>query len=490
MRRSKVSETVLRHTASWSRCRRPFTSNGNGCFTPINNILSGYSKIVNMCQTRHQQRWYFDSKRVGYKVSEDNHPIKAYIGSCLTSTNDPPSSADGTDFKINFLGTGAGCPSRDRVCSATLLRVHGTSLLLDAAEGVQRQMMHASAPLSSIGHIFITHLHGDHLFGLPGLLLGLQVASRNHVEAGGEGLTVNIYGPPGIYNYVAMSLSLSMSFINSGKIIVTELLGGHADPGYRPNQKQKYRDPRHVNYKEVSRRNLYREVLEQNKDGTWTFEVPSTRGPLSVSAAEVRHVNNVMTFGYVVQEEEHEPAIIVEKARALGVEPSKKYALLKKGVSVESDDGTKIVHPDQVLAKDSHKKARKFALIGDNCQLSTPMYRLCQDCDVLVHEATLIGPNMAQEAMIRGHSTPETAGKVAKDLNAALLVMNHISARVDPGEGSDVEELARKTNDETSYILAAEDFLELRMPMKGFDRKKKFARSGGESPVGSESANH
>lgn len=228
----------------------------------------------------------------------------------------------------------------------------------------------------------------------------------------------------------------------------------------------------------MSRRNIYREVLKQNKDGTWTFQVPFTAGPsteglLSVSAAEVRHVNDVMTFGYVIQEPEHEPNIIVEKARALGVEPGRKYRLLKKGISVESDDGSKTVLPEQVLSKDMHRKERKFALIGDNCQLSRAMYKLCQDCDVLVHEATLVGSeSLDQEAMSRGHSTPERAGSVAKDVNASLLVMNHISTKIDPDTGSEeVENSAKETNENTSYVVAAEDFMELLVPKNGYERK-------------------
>jgi len=424
---------------------------------------------------RSQKRWY--------TLSQENLPLSPYIGDCKTNRNAIPSSKDGTDFKICFLGTGAGVPSRQRICSATLLQMHGTSILLDAAEGVQRQIMHSSITLSSISHIFITHLHGDHIFGLPGLILGIQLASQSYSKSSSdrsEGLTLKIYGPPGIYNYVAMSLRLSMSRLFSGKIIVTELLGGHADPGF--NQKSgrhnNYRDPRHTHYKEMSRRNLYREALKQNKDGTWTFQVPFTAGPsteglLSVSAAEVRHVNDVMTFGYVIQEPEPEPNIIVEKARALGVEPGRKYRLLKKGIPVESDDGSKTVLPEQVLSKDMNRKERKFALIGDNCQLSRAMYQLCQDCDVLVHEATLIGSeSLHEEAMLRGHSTPETAGSVAKDVNASLLVMNHISAKIDPGTGSEeVENSAKETNDNTSYIVAAEDFMELLLPKNGYERK-------------------
>jgi ribonuclease BN (tRNA processing enzyme) len=89
------------------------------------------------------------------------------------------------------------------------------------------------------------------------------------------------------------------------------------------------------------------------------------------------------------------------------------------GASVESDDRKRIVHPHEVLMHESARnKGRKFALVGDNYQLSPAMYKLCQDCDVLVHEATLVGGESGEPAIERGHSSPESAGQVALDVNA------------------------------------------------------------------------
>jgi len=407
-----------------------------------------------------------------------NHQRRCYVNPYLKDyvcDIEDTTVGDGS-FEIYFLGTSAGAPSRERMCSATMLRINGQSLLFDAAEGVQRQLMRSTVPLGSIANIFITHLHGDHIFGLPGLLLGLMIASKSQEESKpAGGLTINLYGPPGLYNYVAMSLSLSMSKISSGEIVVTEMIGGHADPGpQQQNRKWSRKNPLHENYLEMSRKNLFRKTLEQNDDSTWTIEMPRTKfynqredRDLFVSAAEVKHVNNVMTFGYVVREEEPRPNIDPKKAMNLGVKRGKKYAALKKGFPVDSDCGSYLVYPEEVLVKTSAKRARKFAIMGDNFQISLPLYQLCQDCDVLVHEATAMGID-DDLAASRGHSTPKIAGRVAKNMNAKVLVLNHLGG---VAQRCDVELLSvtAETNEGRSHILVAHDLMKLSVPRKGFD---------------------
>jgi ribonuclease Z len=361
------------------------------------------------------------------------------------------------------------------MCSATVLQLKGQSLLFDAAEGVLRQIGLSRVALSLVTKIFITHLHGDHIFGLPSLLLSLQMASLYREQQGGSELNIHIYGPPGLCNYISMVITFSMAQSISGNIVVHELVGGDADPGpsrqSKEKQKGQSKDPKHRFYREFSRINISRRTIERNDDGTWTLETPSAaNASVSISAAEVPHIEGVITFGYVVNEEEVPRTIDPIKATEQGVQPGPKYRLLKQGVSVLSDDETRMVDPESVYAEESKRKSRKFALIGDNCGLSPAMYKLSQDCDVLVHEATLIG-EAADDYMIRGHASPEMAGRVARDVNAKVLVLNHISAKVHGSEepSHDLVKLAQTTNQGASEIIVAHDFMELYVPFKGFD---------------------
>ena len=112
-----------------------------------------------------------------------------------------------------------------------------------------------------------------------------------------------------------------------------------------------------------------------------------TKRRLHIKAAELDHVGGVQTFGYTVEEQTPPGNIDMEKAKALGIKPSKKYGILKCGLSVPTDDGTGEVHPDQVIVETF--KPRKFAILADHRFVPPPMAELCRNADFLVHEATL-----------------------------------------------------------------------------------------------------
>ena len=413
-------------------------------------------------------------------------------------------------FNIGFLGTSGGLPSTRRMTSATLLRFGGKSFLFDAGEGIQRQLMSTRALLQDILKIFITHLHADHIFGLPSLLLAIQ-QSR-----GKRSVQVDIYGPPGIYNFVAANLVFCRARFAFADVTIHELVGGMADPGYPPGpndpsmqqqqQQQQQQQPYfrrqikapmrgqlnllHGHYPEMSNRYLKRRQIHRGNDGVWVIETPpdptkdsgeatdrsgrqirkntdsGVSKELFVMAAEVDHQDGIQTFGFSVQEQKHDRLIDPDKAQALGVSPGLKYAFLKRGLSVQSDDKQRQVHPEEVLLPKT-KAERKFVLLGDNCRLSNAMLHLCQDADVLVHEATMSG-GMEDEAFRRKHATASMAGAVAKRVRAKTLVLNHFSPKFNHIDINRLVSDAAKANGGTSRILASEDFMELLVPVEGF----------------------
>ena len=247
----------------------------------------------------------------------------------------------------------------------------------------------------------------------------------DHVDEYGR-LVVQIYGPPGLYNYIASSIVLSCTVLHSIRIEVYELVGGRVkrmhgtgdsvlkvlNRHHKRNNSNKrqdfFRNPFVDKYPELEDFGgmLYRGTVRPT-NGVWTisdFFTPeekkekvlehSRASPrsLRIRAAEVDHLSGVATFGYVVEEDEHPRNIDAQKAKSLNVSPgeNKKYELLKYGFSVLADDGTTEVQPSQVVIDSIRKSPRKIAIVGDNRGWTAEMTDIAQDSDVLVHEATLV----------------------------------------------------------------------------------------------------
>jgi ribonuclease Z len=319
-----------------------------------------------------------------------------------------------TGMSICFLGTSAGVPTRKRSTTATLLRLGGSSFLFDAGEGVQRQLAFTRAKPSHVERIFITHLHGDHIFGLPGFLLGLQQSimtmktggnlkrrkKKEKIERGEH--VVKIYGPPGIYNYIATNIILSCTKFHWLSIEVYELVGGRVR---RVHGGKGIRNPFEASYPEFDYGFLKRKAIDC-QDGVWSIEdfPPISRQEIldksndrfrtgqrriRIKAAEVDHLPGIATFGFVIEEEEAARNIDADRAKELGVlHKGKKYHLLKHGFSVLTEDGSREVRPEEVY-KARSKRARKVAIVGDNRGWTPQMIDLAKNADVLIHEATL-----------------------------------------------------------------------------------------------------
>lgn len=348
--------------------------------------------------------WIIQSKRCyspqdiesSLRDLHQNKSLAPFIRTCLPRKEECLKD-DYTGFHVWFLGTGGSTPSKSRMTSATILQLGGQSLLFDVGEGFQRQLYYTRQRFTDLSKIFITHMHGDHILGLPGLLLMAQAAGRDRKYT----QKIDIYGPPGLYNYIVANMMLMRATTNASEICIHELVGGTADG------QLKRRMPKeniiHGDFPNLFKhKNIERKTIEPNEDGTWTIEreqekfeddddVDFRRGrnrKFNIFAAEVTHINAVQTFGYTVSEPEPMRKIDAEKATKLGVAPSKKYKKLKNGFPVTSDDGLRTIQPEQVLTT-TNRKQRKIAVIGDNCGLSPAMEKLCRNADVMVHEASL-----------------------------------------------------------------------------------------------------
>jgi ribonuclease Z len=268
---------------------------------------------------------------------------------------------------VIFLGTGGSIPTPKRGLSAIAIRRKEELLLFDCGEGTQRQMIQAGVGFHRKTKIFVTHMHGDHILGLPGLLQTMSLLDREK--------KLEIYGPQGIKAFVE-AISQTVRFTLTFPVQVSEIEA-----------------------------NL---VCKERE-----YEVYTTQ-------------SNHMTPGlaYALTEKPRPGRFHPEKAKSLGVPEGPLWSKLQGGSSVRLSGG-RIVKPEMVLG--SPRPGRKIVYTGDT-RPSEHLVRLAEKADLLIHEATF-DDELLERAGEDGHSTPSQAAETAKEAGAKWLVLTHISAR-------------------------------------------------------------
>ncbi|XP_064646841.1 zinc phosphodiesterase ELAC protein 1-like [Lineus longissimus] len=356
-------------------------------------------------------------------------------------------------MEIAFLGTGSAYPSPMRGASCVVLKMEsGSCWMFDCGEGSQTQVMrNKGVKAGKINKIFITHLHGDHMFGLPGLMC--TVSQGNLCDE-----TVEIYGPIGLRKFLRTSLELSRSMLGFS-YVVHELLPlaacYPADWNEWPVQHESD-DRLHVNEEAGS-------LIEADEGQVWQVYEDEM---VSIKAGWLVH--RIPSFGYVIEEKPIAGRLDVSVLKARGLPPGPLYAQLKQGKSVISPSG-ELIHPDEVVGPP--RPGRKIVIMGDTSD-SSHMTAVAMDADVLVHEATLEDGRKA-DAIEKGHSTPGMAATFAYNINAKRLILTHFSQRYKPldaelkEEDVSVSTLVKQAKDVfSSEVIAAEDFLSVPVPRK------------------------
>ena len=270
------------------------------------------------------------------------------------------------DLDLIFLGTAGSTPTARRAPAGLLLRRGGDKLLIDCAEGTQRQLMRSTIGLLELREVFLTHYHADHYLGLPGMLKTFALRGRE--------LPITIYGPPGL-NDLFSALRRIFGRLTYDYDLV-ELHSG-----------------------DVLGREDYRIV---------TFHV----------------THGVPALGYALVEDPRPGRFDVAAADALGVPAGPDRGRLQSGETIQLSDGN-VINPEQVLGP--ARPGRKVLVTGDTAP-SLSYVDLAAGADLLVHEATFC-EDEAERAHETAHSTAKEAAQVAAAADVQMLALTHLSSR-------------------------------------------------------------
>jgi len=258
-------------------------------------------------------------------------------------------------------------PLPNRYLTSAMVRRDGELFLFDCGEGTQVSLKMLNLRWKKIHSIFISHMHADHVTGLPGILMLSSQVDRN------EPLT--IYGPPKLKEYIDANRRILDMYINY------EIIVKIAEPG----------------------------VILETEDFT-------------VSAFPLVHTKPCM--GYVMQEKERPGEFHVEKAKELGVPMGPMWGKLQKGESVTLDDGT-VISSSQVMGE--RREGRKFSYVTDSLYLPSIAEHV-KDSDLFLCEG-MFTSDMEETAYEKKHMTAGQAAQIAKDAQVKQLGLLHYSPR-------------------------------------------------------------
>ena len=290
-------------------------------------------------------------------------------------------------MELTFLGTSSAVPSKHRNHASIALKAFGEVMLFDCGEGTQRQLANAKISPMKIDKIFISHLHGDHILGLPGLIQSMGF--RGRVEP------LHIYGPAGInqlnevishFGYFTIEFPIKFHDLFEGKIIENE---------------------------------------------EYIIECVKTK-------------HNVDNLAYSICEKK-KPRFLREKAIELGVSPGPDFGKLHNGFEVKV--GEKVIKPEQVLGEKRH--GLKIVYSGDTKPCEA-MIEFAKGSSVLIHESTYKTEDEIK-ATNNFHSTAAQAAKIAKEANVEKLILTHISTRYTNTDDLEKEAIEVFENSKVAY---------------------------------------
>jgi len=269
-------------------------------------------------------------------------------------------------MKLTILGSNAAAPAYGRRPTAQVLNISEQLFLIDCAEGTQMRMQEYGIKRGRINHIFISHMHGDHYFGLIGLLNTMGLLGRQ--------AAINIYGPAQLKEIIGIQISHSLGF----ELVFNDISEGEE-----------------------------KVILDTNN--------------VQVKCFPVHH--SVPTHGFLFKKKERPRVLLPEKLKEFEI-PKYFYKQLTDGADYEPENGTWVKNE---LVTEGGKKQRTYAYTADTAPHEC-YKEIIKGVDLLYHEATYT-KHFSDKAIERLHSTTVEAARIALDAKVGQLIIGHFSSR-------------------------------------------------------------
>ncbi len=270
-------------------------------------------------------------------------------------------------FAVTILGNNSALPAYDRHPSAQIVTINDQLLLIDCGEGTQMQLSRYKIRRGKLNHIFISHLHGDHYFGLIGLISSMALLNREQ--------PLHLFAPPGLEEIISLQL----------KVASTTL-------------------PYELVFHPLNEEGI---ILDTPKFSVETFHTQ----------------HRIPCWGFLIKEKKHPRKLDKEKAIDLNI-PAAYYSSLKLGYDYTAKDGS-VVYNDQVTLP--NLPAKSYAYCADTIY-DERLIEIAKDVTMIYHEATYLN-GMEERAAARFHSTTSQAANIALNANAGGLLLGHFSSK-------------------------------------------------------------
>ncbi|MHA1425525.1 MAG: ribonuclease Z [Candidatus Helarchaeota archaeon] len=266
---------------------------------------------------------------------------------------------------IIFLGTAGTIPTRYRNLPGMIINRRGKIFLFDAGEATQIQFIKASISMHKISAIFVSHLHGDHIGGIPGILQSLSLQKRVN--------GMRIFGPKNLKTYISAILE-TMNFELTFPIELFEVSAG---------------------------------IIHDEDD-------------FYVKCCQADHKIETLAYGFF--EKPRTGKFDPEKAEKLGI-PKQFWKILQGGKEIILNN--RVIHPNEVLGPERPGRKVVYAVDTRPCE---EVLKLAKKVDILIHDGMFLN-SLLDKAIEGGHSTALEAAKLAKKAEVKKLVLTHISSR-------------------------------------------------------------